>query len=455
MSSLDSKPAVTYFSPAERATREELDQVQSTKLKRLLEYAYNRSPFYRRQFDLAGVRPDKLRNLSDFQKYVPVVSKEDMLEDQERNPPFGDRLCVDPREIVQVNVTGGTSGKGQEVHALTVGDVAMTNLAYAHGCYWAGVRRQDTVADTFPVSMSAGGLWLNGAYIRQHANLLLMGTYPTSLKLKYLKLFQPRVLTATPSYLLGLRSAAESELGLNPATDLNVEVLLTATEHYTLERAREIEQGWGAKMFEWYASTQRLLTSTCEYGAVWDGKFGVLHHYPHLSLIETLDRDTREPVGHGEEGEVVVTFLDSEASPLIRFAMGDKAELVPHYDCPCGRPFDGYRCGSISRYDDMLKVRGVNFWPATADEVIFKYPEVANYSGVVTSRSDGREDLLVSVEFRREAPVESRPSILSRIGKDLHDTVGLNMSVRESPEALPTGMDFQAKLRRWRDERTK
>lgn len=455
MSIIDERPVVRYFSPAERATREELANVQWVKLKRLLEYAYERSPFYKQRFDAAKVKVDKLNTLSDFQKAVPLISKEDMLEDQEQSPPYGDRLCVDPREVAQVNVTGGTSGKGQEIHALTAGDVAMTAQAYAHGCYWAGVRREDTVADTFPVSMSAGGLWLNGAYLRQHVNLLLMGNYPTSTKLKYLKLFAPRVLTATPSYLLALKSAAESEMGWDPARDLNVDVILTATEHYTLERAREIEQGWGSKLFEWYASTQRLLTNTCEYGAVWDGKFGVLHHYPHLTLIETLDRETREPMGYGEEGEVVVTFLDSEASPLIRFAMGDKAQLAPHSDCPCGRPFDGYRCGSISRYDDMLKVRGVNFWPSATDEVIFKYPEVANYSGVAKSRPDGREDLIVSVEFRPDAPTDNRSDILARIFKDIHDAVGLRMSVSEATETLPTGTDFQAKLRRWRDERVK
>jgi phenylacetate-CoA ligase len=449
-------PPRRYFNPyAERASRDEIANIQWLKLQRLLSYAYERSPFYRRRFDAAGVRLDRLKSLRDFQKAVPILRKEDILAAQQVNPPYGDQLCVDARKIVQVNVTGGTTGKGQEIHALTSADVPMVTTGYTMGCYWAGVNRDEAVADTFPVSMSGGGLWLYGSYVRQHANLFSMGTYPTLTKLKYLKQFGIGVLTATPSYLQTMRSTAQTELGWDVAKDLSIRTILTATENFTAARAEEIERDWGAKLFEWYGSTQRALGATCEYGAVYGGRLGVIHHFPHIILMETLNRDTQEPVGYGEDGEVVVTFLESEASPMIRFGMNDKAKLLPAEQCPCGRKFDGYLAGNITRYDDMLKVRGVNFWPAMTDEILLAVPEVANYGGTVTSAADGRERILVEVEFKSEATAETRSALTERLANELRLAIGLQMEVREATQALPTGSDFQAKIRRWKDLRAK
>lgn len=454
MSDESKRLPLRYFNPVvERSTREQISHIQWVKLQRLLRHAYDRSPFYRGLLDQASAQPDKIKSFTDFQKRVPIISKPEILQDQEANPPYGNRLCVGPADVVQVTVTGGTSGKGPEIHGLTARDVAVINLAYTHGCYWAGVKRGDTVADSFPVSMSAGGLWLYGSYVRQHVNLLSMGAYPTSTKLRYLKQFAPRVLTATPSYLLSMKAAAEAEFGWETSKDLPVEVILTATEAYTLNRAREIEEGWGAKLFEWYASTQRVFTATCEYGAVNQGERGFLHHMPHLVLLETLDPQTREPVQYGDEGEVVVTFLDMEASPLIRFAMGDKARLMPAEACLCGRFFDSYQCGSISRYDDMLKVKGVNFWPSMVDDVIFAVPEVANYAGTVTSREDGREEMLVTVEFSRGTSQETRTNLIKVLESRVQAAIGLRMTIQEADKPIPVSSDFQAKLRRWRDER--
>lgn len=374
-------------------TNAALEALQWSKLQRLLAYTHERSPYYRRRFDEAGVRLDSLHSLQDFRRAVPLMRKEDVLADQESRPPFGNRLCVPIDEIVQINTTGGTSGRGQEVYGLTTSDVAVMSSLYGRGVTSAGARRGDVVALTFPMSLSAASLWIYEACRGLELNVLSLGSYDTVTKLRAIEQFQARILIATPSYLKTMAVVAETELGWN-VSESPVEIILTATEAFNVPRIRSLEEQWGARVFEWYGATQRVIAWTCEHGAVRaDGTRGLLHHFPYLALYETLDPVTYEPVDYGEQGELVITFLEAEGTPLIRFATGDRVRLLPASSCGCGNPYDGYESGGVERYDDMLKVRGVNFRPWMSDEAVFAFPAVTNYVGSVRTSAKGREEM--------------------------------------------------------------
>lgn len=432
----------------------ELEALQWQKLSRLMTRAYDTSPFYRRWLDAAGAQPDKVRSLADFRRAVPLMRKEDVLRDQMANPPYGDRLSVPRERIIQVTSTGGTSGKGKEIYALTAGDLSVVSRAYAVGCYGAGIRAGDVVAMTFPMSMSGAPLWIYEAFRRMHTNLLCIGPYDTRTRLSLMRDFGARVLVATPSYIEQMAATAQSELGWNVAADLSVDIILTATEAFSLERIRRIEETWGAKVYEWYGASQRIIAWNCRHGAIHtDGRRGLLHHLPHIMMLETLHPVTHEPVEYGEEGEVVATFLDAEASPLLRFATGDRVRLMPASSCGCGCHYDGYESGTITRYDDMVKVRGVNIWPTTTDEVFFRNTLVANYIGLVRSRPDGGEEVVVEVEFKPEADQAVRETLLSSARDDLRSILGLKIDVTEARKSLPSFTDTHSKARRWRDER--
>jgi phenylacetate-CoA ligase len=435
-------------------SREEVEAIQWRKISRLLERIYTQSSFYRRRLDAVGAQPYKIKSLAHFREAIPLMRKEDVLADQQNSPPFGDKLTVKPVDVVQINTTGGTSGKGREIYGLTANDVALVSRLFAQGCVAAGVRAGDTVAMTFPMSLGAAPLWIYNAFVRLGTNIMCLGSYDTPTKLKLIKEFGARVLIATPSYIEALGAAASSELGWNLRTDFDVKIILMATESFSLERVRRIEASWGAKVHEWYGATQRIVAFNCECGAVRsDNSRGLLHHSPHLILMETINPVTLEPVEFGEEGEVVATCLDIEASPLLRFATGDCVRLMPADSCPCGSGYDGYESGTIRRYDDMVKVRGINIWPAVTDDVIFRAREIRNYIGTVRNRADGREEVVVEVEFADEEPKEGRRDALNKLASDLRSAVGLRVDVKEASKPLPRFEHTLTKAKRWRDER--
>jgi phenylacetate-CoA ligase len=435
-------------------SREQVNAIQWQKISILLERVYAQSRFYRDRLDAAGAQPHKIKSMEDFRHAVPLTRKEDVVADQQARPPFGEMLAVTRQDLVQINTTGGTSGKGREVYGLTANDVTLVSDLYAQGCIAAGIRRGDTVAMTFPMSLGGAPLWIYNAFTRLQANVMCLGSYDTPTKLRLMRDFGARVLVATPSYIEALAAAARAELGWDVDRDLQVDVILMATEAFSIERVGRIEATWGAKVHEWYGTSQRIIAWNCQYGAVRrDGARGLLHHFPHLILMETLHPDTHEPVGYGEEGEVVATCLDIEASPLLRFATGDRVRLLSGEACGCGCTYDGYESGSVARYDDMVKVRGVNIWPAATDDIMFAVSGVRNYIGTVRSRAQGGEEVLIDVEFDERLAAETRTNAIKELTARLKSAIGLTIGVAEARQPLPRFEHTLTKARRWRDQR--
>ncbi len=441
-----------YSDPAEFASKAEMKAFQLYKLKSLVNRCNANSEFYREWFKRHDVKIEAINSITDFTSMLPLMRKEDVLKDQQVSPPFGLRLNVPVDKVVVQHISGGTSGRGQEVQGLTQYDRIQLAHLFSYGFHFSGIERGDVVATTFPTTTSGGSV-VYDSLVRLHARVLPIAAHDTLTKLRLMKQHRARVLLATPSYLKTLEVAAREQLGWNLATELDIEIILTATEAFSVGRAEGIEKAWGAKLFEWYGSSQRAGASNCEFGAIHEGKRGLLHHIPQLVLLETLNRETQKPVEFGEVGEAVVTFLSSEASPLIRFATNDRVRLLPASYCPCGRCSDGYESGTISRYDDMMKVRGLNLWPVSVDDVVLAIPGVRNYFGCVTREESGREDISVDIEFEIGVPAIKKEEITRLIEAQLRAAIGLRMNVREAGHSLPEFKDTESKARRWLDKR--
>jgi phenylacetate-CoA ligase len=445
-----------YFERSwEILSADELRATQWSRFRRLLSEAWERNRFYRRKLDAVGLHPDDVREPGDL-RHVPVTTKEELVRDVEECPPYGSRLQVPPSEIVNVVETSGTSGKGRETHPQTAGDLEAIYRAEAYGFVWAGVTTGTVVVLTWPVTMTAGSSWWLYTLGRLGANVLRIGHLGAEEKLGYLRRYGATVFVATPSYVTRLERAAEA-IGLDPRQDLGVRRIIVAGEGRPVEWAAHVEAVWGARLSEQWGCTQGALAWTCEEGLLRGGQLGLMHTLPHLCLTEVVDRDTGRHVPSGEYGEIVVTPLHGEAAPLIRFATNDRARFLASDRCPCGRPFDGLACGSVSRYDDMIKVKGVNVWASAIAGVVMAYPAVREHRAQVSLDAAAQERALLELELVAGVDGPARAELLATIAARLARDVGVRFDVREwqGPGLLEAAtLDRNTgKARRWIDRR--
>jgi phenylacetate-CoA ligase len=446
---------MSRYSPAiENLSADELADLQWNKLKYHLAHTHAKNAFYRTRWDAAGVRLDRISDAKAFRETIPLLSKADLLEDQLQHPPYGTRMGVPKDQLVGIYWTSGTSGLGQEVYGHTAADAQYYGQTWTHGLHWQGVRRGHVLFNTWPGSLGqlAGPDSLARSLILLGANAFHVGTQSTEDKLKHMRRFPPQHLTAVPAYLQRL-TAALAAAGTTPREAFpKLESIVLATEAFGVEWAQQMQELWGCRFHEMYGSTQQGggLAFTCELGAVHDGVAGHMHVLEHLSYVEVLDRETREPVAPGEEGELVLTTLNRDSSTLIRFATDDRVQFLPRNDCACGRPFMSFKSGTVARYDDMIKIKMVNVWPAAVDAIVLMRPEVAEYQGRVSIDESGSENVELRIEFVPDCPAERRGALAIELQTIIRERVGVRMDCVEAADALPR---FEFKVRRWTDER--
>jgi phenylacetate-CoA ligase len=378
------------------------------------------NPFYRSRFEIPTTRDAR-----SF-RTLPTTVKEDVVADCVGHPPYGSRTTVDESRIRMVVHTSGTSGRGMAVYALDTDDLDAIIRTEAVGFLWAGISQGSRILLTLPIGMTAAGLWYSAALWSIGANVLSVGPYPTERKVELLEQFQARVVIGTPTYVQRLAVACE-DAGLDPART-SVETLIVAGQPFSLQWARAMESKWGATLYEQYGCTERAIAWTCPGGVVKGQTLGVLHFPPESGYYEVIDSESGEPVGHGETGELVITPFGAECSPLVRYATGDRVRWMAPGSCPCGRPLAGIAAGEVERYDDMMKIRGVNVWPASFDHAVFSVPSVHDYRGTVRIDEAGNE----RIEIRAEG--DGDPTGLTEaLFNSIKRTTGLGAEIRIEP----------------------
>jgi phenylacetate-CoA ligase len=440
----------------ERLTRSELDALQLERLKRQLERLQAGNRFFAERWRAAGVDVSEVQSLDDLRR-LPVITKEDVLADQVAVPPYGDRLGVDPRDVFELTLSSGTSGKLQEVHAHTVRDAhmrAMHGIAFR----WAGMEPDDSLVFHVGISNSAShGPFHRG--IRSIGRLpYLVGHLGFPQRLELMERFGMDHMYVMPSALNGLAQLCE-EQG-RPARERfpGLRSIVMSGEGWPVDFVQRMEQVWGAPIHEGYGASQTyggFVMSNCECGAVTDGRRNGMHVYEWAILTEVLDPDTLEPVGPGEVGELVVTHLEKEASPLVRFRTRDRVRSMPWSECSCGRQLNMIESGTIGRWDDMIKVKGQNVFPTEVDEIVFARPEIGEYQARVFIGSSGRDvaEMRIGVDAGRVGD-PAVAAVLDGLGRELKDATNVSFDLRPvALDELPRYTTPDSKPRRWSDER--
>ncbi|ERI86985.1 putative phenylacetate-coenzyme A ligase [Bacteroides pyogenes F0041] len=398
--------------------RESLRKIQDIRLRKIVEYVYQNTPFYRRKMHEMGLTPDDVQSIDDITK-LPFTTKHDLRE----NYPFG--LCAVPMsQIVRIHASSGTTGKPTVV-GYTRKDLSswMECLSRAYTAY--GADRSDVFQISYGYGLFTGGLGAHSGAENIGASVIPMSSGNTKKQITLMHDFGATVLCCTPSYALYLADAIkESKL---PRDDFKLKIGIFGAEPWTENMRREIEDKLGIKAYDLYGLSEIAgpgvgYECECQEGA---------HLNEDYFFPEIIDPDTLQPVGPGETGELVFTHLSKEGMPLLRYRTRDLTSL--NYEkCSCGRTL--VRMNRIlARSDDMLIVRGVNVFPTQFESVILEMEEFEPHYLLIVDRENNTDTMELRVEIRPDFYSDeiNKMLALKKILSDrLQSVLGLGVKVK-------------------------
>ena len=418
---------------------EELKQLQYHELKQLVNNLYSFNKFYHDRMREANVSPLDINCLDDIRK-LPFMYKQDLRDN------YPDKMFTAPKnEIVRYHVSSGTSGKPTLV-AYTRHDLDYWTEALARSFTSAGIGPGDIMQVSYGYGLFTGGLGAHYGAEKVGATVLPASTGNTQRQLEMMQDLGVTVIACTPSYLTHLCTTAR-ELGIDWKRDMTLKKAILGAEPWSEPMRTRLQNEMGIKCYDIYGTSEQAgpMFSECE------AQKGA-HICGDLMLVEILDRETGEPLEPGNEGEMVVTMLQKEAMPMIRYKMKD----ITHLDvepCECGRTSP--RIGRITgRADDMLIIRGINVFPSQIEYTLMRIPQVGEQYMIYVTREGDLDRMQLQVEIRPEAfsdKVEDMVALRAHIESELKKYLNVAVEVElKAPGELPR---FDGKAKRVIDKR--
>lgn len=344
----------------ETIDRKDLEVLQLERLKEMVKFSYENSPYYKRSFDNAGVKPEDIQQLSDLAKF-PFINKQTERDTQGVGSFLGELTAVPEEDVVFISTSTGSTGV-PTMSPFTKQDFDEFQDTESRWFWQIGMRPNDRYVHALNFSLYVGGPDVIGA---QNLGALCIwgGTLPSERLLYILKTYQPTILWTSPSYAWQLGEKALKS-GIDPKKDLSIKKIIVAGElGGSIDATRKaIEDLWGAELYDFYGLSD--IFGAC--AAMCDAKDG-LHICEDQILVETVDLHTGEILPPGEVGELVFTTLRKKARPMIRFRTGDIG-WIDNTPCSCGRTHG--RIHINGRKDDMFIVSAVNVFPSDIEAVI-------------------------------------------------------------------------------------
>jgi phenylacetate-CoA ligase len=373
------------------STPSEILRIQGDLLGETISGAIRTSPVYRERL-ACSLDATAVRAVADLAG-LPFTSREEI---QQRNRDF----WAAPRERqLEVVATTGTTGVPIYV-AMTQSDLERLAENERRGFSWLGAKP----GDLFHVAITLDNLFVAG--LAYHLGLqkigvttVRVGAQPARRHLDLMKQLRPSGIVAVPSLLLALaRQARVDGEELAPFAPRRAMLIGDAIRNQGLVSntlGRLLETAWGGELYSTYGLTEAgVAFHECP---VHRG----LHSHPDLVITEVVD-DAGRAVGDGEIGELVITTLQVEGMPLIRYRTGDVTFRLPG-DCPCGR--GGVRIGPIlGRKQHRLKVKGTTLYPKTIEDALLSVEGVENFVIEAHTGDDETDRLLVRIGTLRDDP---------------------------------------------------
>jgi len=420
--------AMEKFEPAALAAG------QRAKLHALLaKLASNK--FYNAKFKAAGI--DTADGATLNTRDLPFTTKKELVDDQARFAPFGSNLTYAPDAYSRFHQTSGSTGSPLRwLDTRESWDWMLGNWSWIYAA--AGVKPKDRICFAFSFGPFLGFWTAFESAVKYGALCFPAGGLSTSARLRFMLDNGITVVCCTPTYALRMAEVAAEEkvnIALSP-----VRLMLVAGEpggSVPQTRAR-IEEAWGAACVDHYGMTEvGPACFECEKVR------GRLHVIESEYIAECVDPETGKARAEGDVGELVLTNLGREGSPLLRYRTGDIVRLRRHAPCACGRSFAALEGGILGRVDDMLVVRGVNIYPSAVEEAVRRFGEIAEFR-VEIQQWRAMTELKVIVEVTADTEPNA---VAKRVATELRRVFSLRIPVEvAAPGTLPR---FEMKAKRW------
>jgi phenylacetate-CoA ligase len=425
---------------------EDLQKLQLKKFQRIFNYAYEKSQFYRRKFDKAGIKPADIKTLDDIRK-VPFTTKEELRGAQENKEPFpfGELLTVPIEDVTEYHQTSGTTGIPVR-YADTWEDWEWFAENWAYLLYSRGVRETDRVYIPFPYHLFIAYWGAHYGCEKIGATVVPGGSASTEERVREIADLKCTTTMGTPTYILRLAEAAR-KLGYDPAKLAINKIFCNAEPGASIPATKKLmEDTWGAKVYDHFGATEvPVWAFECK-------EQRGLHINEAMDYVEILNPETFQPVGPGEIGTAVVTTFDRLAMPSIRYDLKDLIRRSPNLEpCPCGRTWRMLVGGILGRSDDISKVRGVLFAPGSVEEAVRRIPELSEEFELVVYYDDKHyEQILVKVEALPQYQ-ENTATLRDKVERELRNLTQLRCDVEFHPYNSLTR--YQDRSKRFKDLR--
>jgi phenylacetate-CoA ligase len=412
----------------ETIKRAKLEELQLGRLKETIGRT-KKSFYYDRLFKEKKLGISTVKKLKDIQKF-PFTTKDDLRE----HWPYG-FIAVPKEELVRMHSSSGTTGRATVVFH-TINDIAVWTNLLARCMYMAGMRKSDVFQNMMTYGLFTGGLGFHYGAEKIGALIIPAGAGNSKRQIQLMRDFETTAVHVIPSYALHLSTVFE-ELKLDPREDTKVKIAFLGAEPHTEKMRKKIEEIYGYKAFNSYGLSEMNGPGVAFECPEQNG----MHIWEDSFLVEIIDPKTLQPVADGVEGELVMTSLQKEGMPLIRYRTKDLTRIIPE-PCPCGRThrrierFKG-------RTDDMLILKGVNIFPTQIEKKLMDIPGVGTNFLIILNRQGYNDDMTVKVEVDKKyfsGEMKQMETLRKKIVEELKGEILITPKIDlVEPDSIPKG----------------
>ncbi|MDD2381708.1 MAG: phenylacetate--CoA ligase [Mariniphaga sp.] len=371
----------------ETLSKNELTDLQIDRFNTTLKYAAQ-SSFYGNLLQKLGISPGDISDIRQIQDF-PFTTKQDL----RNNFPYG-FLTLPKKELIRLHSSSGTTGNPTVIFHNRHDIDSWANLM-ARSLYCAGIRETDVFQNICGYGLFTGGLGFQYGIEKLGALSIPAGAGNSLRQIKLMQDYGTTVAHAIPSYLGRLHEVFEMH-GLTPQKDTLLRTLVIGAEPHTEEQRKRIEDLFGVKAYNSFGLSEMNGPGVAFECIYQNG----LHIWEDAYYVEIVDPDTLQPLPDGEYGELVMTTLNRQAMPLIRYRTRDITRIIPG-KCKCGRTHR--RIDRITgRTDDMFIIKGCNIFPMQIEGILLKIPEVGSNYLINLETINDVDEMVVSVEVKKE-----------------------------------------------------